>query len=57
MKKKNRLKKRDKKWKSTQTPVEDTDALRLQRELLGIELCVQCQHTYPRELGVCPSCS
>ena len=57
MKKKNRLKKRDKKWKSTQTPVEDTDALRLQRELLGIELCVECQHTYPRELGVCPSCS
>jgi len=54
---KKRLKKPDKKWKSTQAPASNADALQLQRELLGIELCVQCQHTYPRELGVCPSCS
>jgi len=54
---KKRLKKRDKKWKNTSKPVEELDALRLQREFLGLELCAVCDHTYPREMGLCPKCA
>ncbi len=54
---KKRLKKRDKKWKNTSKPVEDFDALRLQREFLGLELCSVCEHVYSREQGTCPHCA
>jgi len=49
-------KKRDKKWKDSQSPVENTDALSLQLEILRLELCSKCQVTYPRDIGSCPSC-
>ena len=57
---KKRLKKRDKKWKKTSKSVEVSgpqDTLRLQREFLGLELCSTCDHTYPREMGLCPKCA
>lgn len=56
MNRKPRIKKQTKKWRENRSPIVDTDLNELNAELLGIEMCRACEHTFPRDHPKCPNC-